>query len=93
MSKPPATPGHKCLGISTMVHVNCECGWSSPNCKFRKDAYSEWRAHVAEQHPTTCPDRPDGGPHEYTADLEYDHTGNTINCEHCGDLPPTKKGT
>lgn len=42
---------------------------------------------------TVCPERADGGPHEYTADLEYDSTGQTINCEHCGEEPPIKGGS
>lgn len=44
--KRPAIAGHKCLGISVMVHVNCECGWSGGNVKSRKDAYHEWRQHA-----------------------------------------------
>lgn len=38
-----------------------------------------------------CPERRDGGTHEYTADLEYDITGQTVNCEYCGEEPPKKK--
>lgn len=34
-----------------------------------------------------CGDSPDGR-HSYTADHEYDPTGKTINCEHCGHLEP-----
>lgn len=36
-----------------------------------------------------CPERCDGGPHEFTPDIEYDQTGQTINCEHCGEEQPT----
>lgn len=32
-----------------------------------------------------CPDSPNGQ-HQFSADLEYDSTGQTINCEHCGAL-------
>lgn len=32
----------------------------------------------------TCPENP-GGPHSFTPDLEYDSTGQTINCALCGE--------
>ncbi len=34
--------------------------------------------------PDACPERKDGGPHEFERDYEYDSTGETINCVHCG---------
>ena len=33
-----------------------------------------------------CPET--GQPHRFTQDLEYDATGETINCEDCGELAP-----
>jgi hypothetical protein len=33
-----------------------------------------------------------GRPHNYTADLEYDATGQTINCEDCGEPQPQDAG-
>ncbi len=40
-----------------------------------------------------CEDSPTGA-HVFTVDLEYDPTGRTINCEHCGELfdPTPRKG-
>lgn len=38
--------------------------------------------------PPPCPERADGGPHEFTPDIEYDASGETVNCEHCGEEPP-----
>ena len=32
-----------------------------------------------------CSENPSGGPHSFTADVEYDSTGQTINCEFCGE--------
>lgn len=32
-----------------------------------------------------------GRPHEFTPDLEYDITGQTVNCENCGAPEPEKK--
>lgn len=37
-----------------------------------------------------CPERANGGPHVYTADIEYDSTGKTVNCEFCGEEQPKK---
>lgn len=34
-----------------------------------------------------CPDSPTGR-HEFEVDIEYDHTGKTINCVHCGAMEP-----
>lgn len=31
-----------------------------------------------------CPDSPDGK-HNFTVDMEYDSTGQTVTCEHCGE--------
>jgi hypothetical protein len=39
-----------------------------------------------EQARPMCPEREGGGAHEFTADLEYDSTGKTVNCEHCGEV-------
>lgn len=36
----------------------------------------------------SCPDSPTGE-HEFSVDVEYDSTGQTVNCEHCGALPST----
>ena len=36
---------------------------------------------------TKCPDSPDGM-HEFEPDLEYDQSGETINCVHCGEPAP-----
>lgn len=48
-TKPVA--GHKCAGATLGVRVACECGWSTgywcgPGA--RKEAYAEWRGHVAQ---------------------------------------------
>jgi hypothetical protein len=37
-----------------------------------------------------CADSPDGK-HQFAPDLEYDSTGETINCEYCGEPKPDKK--
>jgi hypothetical protein len=36
-----------------------------------------------------CPDSP-SGKHEYTLDMEYDPSGDTENCEWCGELKPAR---
>lgn len=45
--------GHKCLGASYGVKVNCECGWASSlwyGKTARRDAYQEWRDHHDREH-------------------------------------------
>ena len=36
----------------------------------------------------TCPEN-NGGPHNFTPDIEYDSTGETVNCEFCGEAQPS----
>jgi hypothetical protein len=47
---------------------------------------------MAKKKSVECEDSPDGK-HHFICDLEYDSTGNTINCEHCGEpMPEEPKG-
>lgn len=59
--------------------------------KAEGDINDEVRRQVEKEFPplkrVECDESPNGN-HSYTADLEYDPTGNTENCEWCGELKP-----
>ena len=73
------------LGKDTFTINDCDDKFCSDNCASN---YAEQEYRERERESRKCPESPDGGEHEFEADYEYDETGSTSNCIHCGELEP-----
>lgn len=64
------------------------CHWEREALKLKDAEDRFWTKHIKAE----CPDSPTGK-HNFTPDWEYDHTGQTINCEYCGEEQPNPERT